>query len=53
MSDHDANQRSRAMARTSGLMRAVRLAAFLSRNPLAEARAIVAACVAQEMTHPA
>jgi hypothetical protein len=53
MSDHNANERSKAMVRTSSLMRAVRLAAFLSRNPLAEARAIVAACVAQEMARPA
>ena len=53
MADHTADQRSKAIARTSRLLRAVRLAAFLSRNPLADARAIIAACVAQELSRPA
>lgn len=44
----DRNDGNKTTTRTSGLMRAIRLAAFLARNPLADARATVAACVAQE-----
>ncbi|GEM_PF-6861262 len=32
-----------------GLMRAIRMTAFLAKNPLKEARAIVAACVAEQL----
>jgi len=34
------------------LMRAIRMTVFLAKNPLREARAIVAACVAENMVSP-
>jgi len=38
--------------RSNPLTRAARIVVFLSRNPLAEARAIVAACVAEQLASP-
>jgi len=32
------------------LMRAIRMTVFLAKNPLREARAVVAACVAEKIT---
>lgn len=33
----------------NGLMKAIRMTVFLGKNPLKEARAIVAACVAEQL----